>query len=134
MYTPYGSAKDSPAPYSARTQVLGEILIWFGYLPTIGTTETPSSGVFFAKNFPNPFNPETKIEWSIPRAGDLSIKVFNVKGELVRTLHDGFSAAQSGVATWDGTSENGHDVASGIYFYEVRSGDNVQINKMALVK
>jgi flagellar hook assembly protein FlgD len=90
--------------------------------------------VFFAKNYPNPFNPMTTIEWSIPRAGDLSIKIFNVKGELVRTLHDGFSAVQSGVMEWNGTNDSGRDVASGVYFYEVRSGDNVSVNKMALVK
>jgi len=133
-YSPYSVAKDDPAPYAARTQALGEILVWFGYTPTFGTTPTPSSGVFFAKNYPNPFNPMTTIEWSIPRAGDLSIKIFNVKGELVRTLHDGFSAVQSGVMEWNGTNDSGRDVASGVYFYEVRSGDNVSVNKMALVK
>ncbi len=127
-YSPYGVAKDDPAPYAARTQALGEILVWFGYTPT------PSSGVFVAKNYPNPFNPMTTIEWSIPRAGDLSIKIFNVRGELVRTLHDGFSAVQSGVMEWNGTNDGGRDVASGVYFYEVRSGDNVSVNKMALVK
>ena len=133
-YSPYETAKDDPAPYAARTQVLGEILVWFGYTPSFGSTPTPTNGAFFAKNYPNPFNPVTKIEWSIPRAGDLSIKIFNVKGELVRTLHDGFSAESSGVEEWNGTSDSGRDVASGVYFYEVRSGDNVSVNKMALVK
>ena len=125
---------NTDAPGNARATALNEILLFFGHLGSSNPTEVPVQGTFAAKNFPNPFNPSTKIEWTIPSVGDLSIKVYNVQGELVKTLVDEYVDAKSGVETWNGTNNAGGDVASGIYFYEVRSGNNVTVNKMALVK
>jgi hypothetical protein len=127
---------NTDAPGNARAAVLNDILLFFGHLGSIvnPVVDAPELGVFAAKNFPNPFNPLTKIQWTIPQAGDLSIKIFNVRGELVNTLVDEAVTTTSGVAEWAGKDNSGSDVASGVYFYEVRSGNNVTVNKMALVK
>jgi len=135
-YTPDDHVSDlGIGPVGARVDVLADILLYFGFLPPGGGTgvgETPA--VFSATNYPNPFNPSTEIKWSIPRAGDLSIKIFNVRGELVKTLVDGRVTTTSGTEIWNGTNDNDAQVASGVYFYEVRSGENVTVKKMALVK
>jgi hypothetical protein len=132
-YTPYASSK-ALAPLPARANALNEILIYFGHIGAGPSTDSPDAGVFAARNYPNPFNPSTKIEWSIPRAGDLSIKVFNVRGELVKTLVQGTVTETAGTEIWNGKDSSGKDVASGVYFYEVRSGSHVKVSKMALVK
>jgi len=124
------------AANSARTQALSEVLIYFQELPSgsgTGAGDTPSQP-FYARNYPNPFNPQTKIEYSLPRAGHVSIKIYNVKGELVRTLVDANQDAGAHVVVWDGTNDHGASVASGVYFYETRTADKVAIQKMALVK
>ncbi len=134
-FTPEGYVSPSGAPFAARVDALDEILRHFGSIaPGGGTGAGELPAVFSARNFPNPFNPSTEIKWSIPRAGDLSIKVFNVRGELVKTLVDGTVSVTSGTELWNGLNDSGAQVASGVYFYEVRSGSNVVVNKMALVK
>ena len=132
-YTPYASSK-ALAPMPARTSALNEILVYFGHIGGGPSTPAPEASVFAASNYPNPFNPTTTIKWTIPRAGDLSIKVFNLRGELVKTLVQGTVTETSGTELWSGKDDSGKDVASGVYFYEVRSGSHVQVNKMALVK
>jgi len=99
---------------------------------------TPASNVPALANFtatahPNPFNPVTTITYTIGQAEHLTVKVFDLKGRLVRTLHDGPVAA-SGAVTWDGTGRSGGVVPSGIYFYEARLGAEVLAGKLALVK
>ena len=76
----------------------------------------------------------TKIEFNLPKAGHLSLKIFNIRGELVRTLINEVRAEGSDHIMWNGTSDQGKRVSSGIYFYEARTADDVQINKLALVK
>jgi hypothetical protein len=82
---------------------------------------------------PNPFNPIVTISYAVPAAGHLSLKVFDVRGSLVRTLLDE-RVETGGEAVWDGRHGNGSEAASGIYFYEVRHGGQVEIGKMTLVK
>ena len=120
------------APLSARSQILSDVMDYFGNGAGFPTPATP--GVRFAvANYPNPFNPATKISYVVPRAGHLSLKIFNVRGELVRTLING-QVETSGEVMWDGTNNKGSEVSSGVYFYEARLGDEVQVNKMALIK
>ena len=68
-----------------------------------------------SQNYPNPFNPTTKIEYSIPKAGYVSLKVYNSLGELVTTLFAGQQHPGNYVATFDGSH-----LASGVYLYEFR--------------
>ncbi len=123
------------SPVASRVVMLEEILSNFGHSSTGRVpSDTPDAGKFFAKNYPNPFNPTTKIEFNMPKAGHLSLKVYNVRGELVKTLIDETQVAGAGSIMWDGTNDQGSSVSSGVYFYEARTAGDVQVNKMALVK
>ncbi|MBE0567514.1 MAG: T9SS type A sorting domain-containing protein [Krumholzibacteria bacterium] len=126
---------DAPSVATGRVNVLREILAYFGVSGDPGDISgVPEARPFAVRNFPNPFNPATSIEYSLPRRGHLSLKVFNVRGELVRTLVDEVRDQGTGTATWDGTNDLGRQVPSGVYFYEARTGGQVKVHKMALVK
>jgi hypothetical protein len=122
-----------PVPQPARNLLLKDMLCYFGRCPIIDGVPD-AAAVFGVRNHPNPFNPLTTISYTMPRQGHLSLKVFDVRGALVRTLVDAVRPAGEGRAVWDGKNGQGAQVASGVYFYEARTGDEVQIRKMALVK
>ena len=82
-----------------------------------------------AQNSPNPFNPTTTINFTLVSAGDVSVDVFNVAGQKVDTMVDGFMAAGSHSVVWDASS-----VSAGVYFYTVKSGAHSQTMKMTLIK
>ncbi len=122
------------APLSARALVLEKILALFGVEGDLqDVSAVPQLDRFAVRNYPNPFNPTTKIEYTMPRAGHLSLKIFNMRGELVKTLIDE-QVADSGSVIWDGSDDGGAKVSSGVYFYEARTAGQVQVEKMALVK
>jgi hypothetical protein len=93
----------------------------------------PGEYVLF-QNFPNPFNPETTISYRLPRAGYVSLAVFNVAGQEVCHLVNGEQAVGEHVVIWDGTDGLGGPVASGIYFYQLICGEFCQVRKMLLLK
>ena len=80
-------------------------------------------------NFPNPFNPMTNISYSLPVSGDVTLIIYNLLGEEVTRLVDGFRAAGEYNSTWDASN-----FASGIYFYRLQAGDFVQTRKIMLLK
>ena len=86
------------------------------------------------QNFPNPFNPSTEIRFDIPTEGIVKLWIYNQLGQTVRTLADKRMKAGTYRMKWNGTTEAGHDVSSGVYFYSLESGDFSQIRKMTLVK
>ena len=85
-------------------------------------------------SWPNPFNPFTTIGYSIPKAGVVYVRVYDVKGRLVRTLVNGYKSSDQHVVTWDGCNAGGAPVASGIYFVRLESGGHVATKKIALLK
>jgi hypothetical protein len=108
----------------------------------IGTEEflegkgAPALPVDYAlyQNFPNPFNPATKIKFALPTSGQTKLEIFNVLGQRVTTLIDGEMPAGYQIVTWDGNDGHGHSVASGIYFYRLTCNDFSNIKKMLLLK
>ncbi len=86
------------------------------------------------QNYPNPFNPETKIRYAIPQPGNVSIKIYRVDGELVKTLTENYKSAGRYEITWDGTNNFNQKVSSGVYFYRLQSNDFSQVKKMILLK
>lgn len=85
-------------------------------------------------NFPNPFNPATKIAYDLLAPTHVTIEVYSVLGQWVRTLVDEPQPAGSHTATWDGRSASGQNVASGVYFYRLRTGEGTQTRKMLLLR
>ncbi|MEJ2242848.1 MAG: T9SS type A sorting domain-containing protein, partial [Candidatus Bathyarchaeota archaeon] len=82
-----------------------------------------------SQNFPNPFNPSTKIEYSIPQSSQIQIKVFDVLGNEIKTLINEEKPSGAYELTW-----NAENLPSGVYFYQMRAGGFVQTRKMILLK
>ena len=86
------------------------------------------------QNVPNPFNPVTKIRFTIPETGHVDLRIYDVTGRLVRTLVDRKLAADNHEVTWDGTNNGGRHVASGVYFYRIMAGKHRKTRKMVLLR
>jgi hypothetical protein len=87
-----------------------------------------------AQNFPNPFNPTTTIEFSIPQSGNVELAIWNIAGQKVRTLINGQQAAAYYKVVWDGKNDMGETVGAGLYFYKLTSDNFTKIQKMNLIK
>jgi hypothetical protein len=91
------------------------------------------------QNFPNPFNPETWIPFTLAAASEVSVTVYDSRGQLVRHLELGAQQAgrytsRAGAIYWDGRNDSGERIASGVYFYQLRAGDFSATRKMVMVK
>jgi hypothetical protein len=86
------------------------------------------------QNKPNPFNPATEIRYHLPAAGEVTLKIYDVRGREVRSLVEGPQTAGSHVVRWDGRGNDGDRVSSGIYVYRMLAGEQVLQRKMTLLK
>jgi len=86
------------------------------------------------QNHPNPFNPTTTIAFAIPEPQDVRLEIYNVNGQKVRTLVDGYMAAGQHRVDWNSRDDNGQRVASGIYLYLLTAGEITTSKKMTLLK
>ena len=86
------------------------------------------------RNYPNPFNNTTTIEFQLPADGEVLVAIYNIQGQQVHRLVDGFLPAGSHQLGWDGTSDAGNAVASGIYICQVTQGEQRQMHRMLLLK
>lgn len=99
--------------------------------PEIG----PMPSVFSLRpNYPNPFNPQTVIGYSIPERCHVNLTVYNVLGQPVRTLVDETKPGGSYTTSWDGRNASGQNAVTGIYFYRIKAGEFVKASKMLLLK
>ncbi len=87
-----------------------------------------------SSNYPNPFNPETTISYHIPKKGHVTIDIYNIKGQKIRSLLKEEQEAGQHSIIWKGHNDQGQKVSSGTYLYRVKSGDEEIVNKMMLVK
>ena len=96
-------------------------------------TDTP--GAFaLTQNYPNPFNPETSIDYIVDQNDHIRLIVYNVRGQVVKTLVDEYQSAGHRTTQWDGTDIDGNPVASGVYFYTIQVGGFAETKKMVLMK
>jgi hypothetical protein len=120
-----------------RMNLMDNVMTYFGKTPTGEGTGIEASGVgnALSQAYPNPFNPVTKIAYSIAEAGPVAIEVYNVAGRVVRTLLDEeFEAGTSGHVTWDGRDDAGERCASGVYFYRIQAPGFAASRKMIMLK
>ncbi len=87
-----------------------------------------------AQNFPNPFNPVTKIRYGLPRPARVEITVYNTLGQVVKTLFSGRQDAGYHSIMWDGTNSHNRAVSTGLYFYRLEAGGEQRVRKMLLLK
>lgn len=94
----------------------------------ISSAPVPSA-YFLAQNHPNPFNPETTISFGLPEAGLVTLEIYNITGQKVAVLADGYMNAGVHDVTW-----NASMLSTGIYFYKLQAGNFSEMKKMAFVK
>ncbi len=94
----------------------------------------PTRGKVSLDNYPNPFNPTTLIAYSLPNDSKIELRIFNIKGQLVKTLVDGKQLAGSYEMVWNGRDNNEKSVSSGIYFYKLSTKDETIMKKMLMLK
>jgi hypothetical protein len=98
-------------------------------------SETPQKPLeFTTQNYPNPFNPSTTIGFTLIEKEHVSVIIYNMLGQIVRSVCDNDMEPGIHDVVWDGTSNSGHAVSSGVYFYRLIAGPNVAIRKMLLLK
>jgi hypothetical protein len=98
--------------------------------------EEPNTPVAFnlSRNYPNPFNPSTDIDFALPSAQHVTLDVYNVLGQHVRTLINGDLEAGEYSSIWNGRDESGASAPSGIYFYKLTAGSFTDTRKMLMIK
>lgn len=116
----------------------------FGWAGRAVITTVPKTGVAeivnrpsryeLAQAYPNPFNPTTNISYKIARGGHVSLVIYDVLGREIKTLVNKEMAPGEYHLTWDGTDNFGKSVGSGIYFYQLRTGDFTKVQKVTLMK
>ena len=109
-------------------------------------TNTPSLGVdeledamptvfSLSNNYPNPFNPSTKIQFTVPIGAELTLNIYNILGQTVATIHNGYAKPGTYELTWNGRDMNGKLVPSGVYLYELDAGAYFHaVKKMTILK
>jgi hypothetical protein len=85
-------------------------------------------------NYPNPFNPSTTIKYSLAREGQVTIDIFNIRGQKINTLVNGVMSAGLHTVQWNGDDADGKSVSSGIYFYRMNNEGTSSVKKMILMK
>ena len=95
---------------------------------------TPELVTMLAGNYPNPFNPETTISFSIKSPAQVNLDIYNLKGQKVRTLVSEKKTAGTHTTVWNGTDDNDKPVSSGVYLYRMQAGEYRSTRKMMLMK
>lgn len=114
--------KDYPVILSSSASVVG-----------IATDGSPFTFALF-QNYPNPFNSQTTMTYELKENAQVSFKIYNILGQLVRTLVDEKQVEGRHSIQWNGKDQKGRDLASGLYFYKLETADFVKVRKMLLIR
>ncbi|MCP4710017.1 MAG: T9SS type A sorting domain-containing protein, partial [Planctomycetes bacterium] len=87
-----------------------------------------------SQNYPNPFNPATTINFALPASAEVSLKIYNVVGQFVKTLAADYYETGRYSIVWDGRNQANSKVASGVYFYHLETNGFNKTRKMILLK
>jgi len=111
----------------------GPVFITLGDNGNNGSSTAPLN-TELSNAYPNPFNPCTAISYSLKDAGDVTITIYNVRGQQVKSFREDHSSGGKYRIIWDGTNDQGKSMSSGIYYYHMKSGNYIAIKKMVLMK
>ena len=112
----------------------GELYFMFTLRNNEAIADVLSSEVVLIGNYPNPFNPSTTIRYDLPHPENVRLEIFNVRGQIIKTLvNEPQEAGRHGVI-WHGTDNNGRAVTSGVYFYRLTTDSVSEIRRMLLLK
>ncbi|MBL7149754.1 MAG: T9SS type A sorting domain-containing protein [Candidatus Cloacimonetes bacterium] len=107
----------------------------FGAEPYVEVTQNQIPNTQYQlTNYPNPFDPETKIVFNLPEEGDVKLEIYNIKGQKVKTLLDCYMSPGRSEMIWNGKDDNGKPVSSGVYFYQLVTEKKTITKKMILIK
>ncbi|MBT4809643.1 MAG: T9SS type A sorting domain-containing protein [Candidatus Marinimicrobia bacterium] len=100
------------------------------------STESEGIPTEFAlhENYPNPFNPTTTLRFDLPEVSDITLTIYNMLGQKVRTFNYQNTSAGYHSVTWDATNDLGQQVGAGVYLYQLLAKDFVKTRKMVLLK
>ena len=99
-----------------------------------GVTGAPTPGALLGRAFPNPATDEARVTFRLAEGGDVDLAVFDVSGRQVATLAHGAYASGEHEAVWNGVDRAGHPVANGAYFYRLRAGGRMFVEKLVLMR
>jgi hypothetical protein len=102
-------------------------------LDALSVESTPTEFALI-QNYPNPFNPETTIKYNLAEGADVQLRIYNIVGQLVRTLVAEKQSAGRYQVRWAGTDDRGMAVSSGIYFYQISAGKFSDVKRLMLLK
>jgi hypothetical protein len=118
-----------------RFEIARDVIAWMNNPVNPNVSEgTVPRAYKLAQNVPNPFNPSTAIAFEMKDKGVVTLKIYNVAGQLVRTLLNGTKDVGSYTVTWDGKNDRGGAVASGVYFYKMETRNFSQTKKMVMLR
>ena len=127
---------DVPSGIADRVDYLFDVFTYMQNpvaVPT-GTGDNPGLRNSLSQNYPNPFNPTTTIDYTLREGSLVKLSIYNVAGQLVKTLVNENRLVGAHTVKWDGRNNAGQTVSSGVYFYKLTSKSFVQTKKMVLLK
>ncbi|MEW6027788.1 MAG: T9SS type A sorting domain-containing protein, partial [Planctomycetota bacterium] len=84
--------------------------------------------------YPNPFNNRTTVDYQIPKTGMVTLKVYNISGQVIKVLVNSIQQGGSHSAKWDGKDDQGREISSGIYFTRLTTDNSTRTNKITLIR
>jgi hypothetical protein len=125
-----------PAAPIDRFHIAADVINWMQNIVNPDITEAGNipKAYNLSQNYPNPFNPTTTIKFDVKEKGSVTLKIYNVAGQLIRTLHDGVMDAGSYTLTWDGKNNRGASVATGVYLYKMEAKNFSKTRKLVLLR
>jgi len=129
-------AFEDPDPIAGERNTYQLIWLTPGGGEIAAQTSVQAGALQFAlhQNYPNPFNPSTLIPFEIQNEVQTTLAIYNLRGQLVRTLVDGVLSPRTYQIGWDGKDDGGQRVSSGVYFYKLRAGSFQDVRKMVILQ
>lgn len=126
--------------YNQKTNVYESNSLYPGFayaqvrLNNANSNINPVTHAYLKQNYPNPFNPSTCIDFYLPQSANIKLAIYNIKGQLIKTLANGTFPAGNQNFVWNGIDNQGNKVSSGVYMYKLITDHEVISKKMLLIK